>query len=409
MKSVHAGCLLVAVLLMPAASGAMAQPMSRQDAYRRAAELSDIGRVAFVDPGLSVSGTLACATCHDPANHFSPSNARPVQMGGPDGQRQGFRAAPSLTYLNGQPGFTLHFHESDDEADESIDAGPTGGLDWDGRVDRARDQAQMPLLDSNEMANPDINSLSRRLATRPYAARLAGLFGGAVFASPARAVAALGQALEAYEQEPEFHPYSSKYDAVLRGQAGLTEQEARGRAVFEDPARGNCARCHVSEPARDGTPPQFTDNGLVAVGVPRNPEIPANADAGFFDLGLCGPMRQDLRAHPELCGLFATPSLRNVAARQSFFHNGAMHDLTRAVAFYATRDTDPGAWYPTRDGSVRKFDDLPATARANVENDPPFGGKPGDKPSVSDAEIADIVAFLGTLTDGWSPPGQASQ
>ena len=35
----------------------------------------------------------------------------------------------------------------------------------------------------------------------------------------------------------------------------------------------------------DGTPPQFTDFGLIAIGVPRNPAIPANADPGYFDLG----------------------------------------------------------------------------------------------------------------------------
>ena len=40
---------------------------------------------------------------------------------------------------------------------------------------------------------------------------------------------------------------------------------------------------------------------------------------------------------------------------------------------------------------------------ANVNTDPPFGGKPGDPPALSPAEIDDIVAFLTTLTDGYSP------
>ena len=53
---------------------------------------------------------------------------------------------------------------------------------------------------------------------------------------------------------------------------------------------------------------------------------------------------------------------------------------------------------------VEKFDDLPARYRVNINTDPPFGGKPGDKPALSDAEIDDIVAFLGTLTDGYVPP-----
>ncbi|TIS69931.1 MAG: cytochrome-c peroxidase, partial [Mesorhizobium sp.] len=98
---------------------------------------------------------------------------------------------------------------------------------------------------------------------------------------------------------------------------------------------------------------------------------------------------------------FKTPTLRNVALRKSFFHNGYVHSLREAVAFYVTRDTDPGRWYPKNaDGTVEKFDDLPKAYRGNLKTDPPFNGrKPGEKPALTDAEIDDIVAFLGTLTD----------
>jgi cytochrome c peroxidase len=50
-----------------------------------------------------------------------------------------------------------------------------------------------------------------------------------------------------------------------------------------------------------------------------------------------------------------------------------------------------------------KFDDLPARYQVNINEEPPFGGKPGDKPVLSDTEIDDIVAFLATLTDGYVP------
>ena len=95
--------------------------------------------------------------------------------------------------------------------------------------------------------------------------------------------------------------------------------------------------------------------------------------------------------------------MRNVATRRTFFHNGIFHDLTEAVAFYASRDTDPARWYP-RDasGAVETFDDLPAAYRANVDREPPFDRHRGDKPALSDAEIADLVAFLKTLTDGYT-------
>jgi cytochrome c peroxidase len=99
-----------------------------------------------------------------------------------------------------------------------------------------------------------------------------------------------------------------------------------------------------------------------------------------------------------------TPSLRNVALRKTFFHNGLVHSLREAVAFYVERDTQPEKWYPRgADGRTRKFDDLPAQYATNVNMDPPFGGKPGEKPALSASEIDDIVAFLGTLTDGYRP------
>jgi hypothetical protein len=71
-----------------------------------------------------------------------------------------------------------------------------------------------------------------------------------------------------------------------------------------------------------------------------------NRDPRFYDLGLCGPDRTDLIGHADYCGPFKTPTLRNVARRGSFFHNGRFHNLRQVLEFYATRDTDPARWYP---------------------------------------------------------------
>jgi cytochrome c peroxidase len=103
--------------------------------------------------------------------------------------------------------------------------------------------------------------------------------------------------------------------------------------------------------------------------------------------------------------------LRNVALRKVFFHNGVFHSLQQVVEFYAQRDTRPARWYP-RDsaGHARKFDDMPANYRVNVVTTPPFGGQPGDAPPLSAEEVRDVVAFLGTLTDGWKPrPGREQE
>ncbi len=380
------------------------KPLSRAEAYRHAAALSALGRTLFFDPALSASGKLSCASCHSPAHAFGPPDGRPVALGGVDLKSPGLRAVPSLKYLQAVPQFAEHYFESEDEGDESVDNGPTGGLTWDGRADRGAMQALLPLLSPFEMANRDRATVVARIR-KSYGAALGRIYGRVIVKNDRALLAAALTAFEAFEQDAAtFYPYSSKYDAYLAGQADLTAQEARGLALFNDPAKGNCAQCHISKRGNDGTPPQFTDYGLIALGVPRNDAIPANADPGFHDLGLCGPLRTDLASHPEYCGLFKTPSLRNVATRQVFFHNGVFQSLRQVMAFYVQRDTDPGKWYPRNpDGSIDKFDDLPAQYQANLNIDPPFDRHPGDKPALDDREIDDVVAFLQTLTDGYEP------
>ena len=81
----------------------------------------------------------------------------------------------------------------------------------------------------------------------------------------------------------------------------------------------------------------------------------------------------------SLCGAFKVPTLRNVAVRAPYFHNGAIATLRDAVAFYATRDTDPKRWYPTlKTGEADKFNDLPSAYKANVNvEEVPFDRKAG--------------------------------
>jgi len=375
-------------------------------ALARAAEIATLGRELFLDPSLSASGRQSCATCHDPDNHFAPSNGASVQLGGAHLEQSGTRATPALTYTVATPFFTEHYYESEDEGDESLDQGPTGGRTWDGRVNRPREQAAIPLLSGNEMANASEAAVAERAAHAAYAVRLRSLYGDDLFADPHRVFLAIGAALEAYQETPaEFSPFTSKYDAYLRGQVALSAREVRGLAAFNDPRRGNCAHCHRSGLSPAGTLPMFTDYGFVALGVPRNEKIPANADPRYFDLGACGPQRRDLARRPEFCGLFKAPSLRNAATRHSFYHNGVFHTLADAVAFYATRDTNPERWYPRgSDGKVRKFNDLPNEYQRNINFEPPFDRRPGRPPALSEQDINDIVAFLGTLTDGFEVP-----
>lgn len=366
--------------------------------------LTELGKALFVDPALSASGKLACASCHSPDHAFGPANDLSVQPGGVEMTRTGVRAAPSLRYVQNVPPFTEHFHE--DDGDDSVDQGPTGGHNWDGRANSTHDQARIPLLSAHEMANADAHAVAEIIRKGPHAATFRQVLGQDILDRDDNAFTAVLMALEVYQEVPaDFYPYTSKFDAVLRGKATLTAAESRGLRVFNDPAKGNCAACHPSRMREDGGFPSFSDFGFIAVGAPRNRLLPGNADPKFFDLGLCGPDRTDLSTHAEYCGLFRTPSLRNVALRKTFFHNGVFHSLEAVLHFYAERDVRPGKWYPRKpDGTIDKFDDLPAQYRQNVNMEAPFGGKPGGRPAMTDAEIRDVIAFLQTLTDGYRVP-----
>ena len=194
----------------------------------------------FFDPALSASGKQACSSCHDPHHAFGPVSASPVEMGGPNLDQPGVRAVPSLRYLQAAPAFTEHFYDSEDEGDESVDNGPTGGLTWDGRVDHGEDQAKIPLLSPFEMGNKDALAVTAVLRKSAYADEFKATFGNDVFDRPGDAFDAAAEALGTFEQSAaDFYPYSSRYDAFLAGKATLTTQELHGRSLFEDETKGS--------------------------------------------------------------------------------------------------------------------------------------------------------------------------
>ena len=384
----------------PAASAEVPFYATKFDRRPDSKTLTALGRALFSDRALSASGDMSCASCHDPARAYGPANHLAVQLGGPDRTLPGIRAVPSLKYHQTIPPFSERFFDND--GNDAEDQGPTGGLDWDGRAGSAHEQAAGPLLSPFEMANASKAAVLAHLQASPNAAAMRDAFGARLFDDPARAWNALALALEVFQQSPrDFYPYDSKYDAYLRGQVRLSAAEMRGLAVFNDQDKGNCASCHISTVKR-GAFPDFTDFGQIAIGVPRNRAIPANADPGFRDLGVCGPLRTDLKTRDEYCGLFRTPSLRNVALRGVFFHNGLYTKLDDAVRFYALRDAAPQRVYGP--GKARRFDDLPQKYQDNLNTEGPFGAKPGDKPALTEPQIADIVVFLKTLTDGYVVP-----
>ena len=453
--SIAAPVLAWCVVLPVVMSAVLTLPLSAADPLTPASHVADsantpqvtaelsavaqLGRKMFFDPSLSGSGQLACASCHSPSHAYGPPNDLAVQFGGPDMKRQGVRAVPSLRYLEHAPNFSIGpsteladndppppdaaapaagpsggdvkitaIAKADAVARAAAEATvPRGGLDWDGRANTMQAQALGPLLDPNEMDNRSAEDVLDRLKRAPYAGDLKKLFGPLIFNQPELALDEALFALARFQAEdPSFHPYDSKYDAFLAGKAELSEAEARGLKLFDDPQKGNCSSCHIDQATRDGVfQPVFTDFQFEALGAPRNHDIPANSDPHVHDLGLCGPMRKDYASTTAYCGLFKTPTLRNAAIRKVFFHNGVFHSLEEVMHFYVERETNPSKWYPKLpDGTVDRYNDVPPEYRSNVDIvDAPFDRKLGDPPALNDTEIADIVAFIKTLTDGYRP------
>lgn len=443
------GGLLVVLVFALAGCGRQggASTPSAAPAPKPLSVMAQVGKKLFFEPSLSASGKQSCASCHDPAHAFAPGNALAVQFGGPDLSLQGERAVPKLTYLIETPGFSvgpddtggLELHpsgvsphagpqssapavapgparlvraapsvsKSSSAAAAATAMVPQGGLFWDGRVDTLQGQALAPLLNPLEMGNKSAAEIVAKLRKLDVVEQLKLLAGPNVETDDKLLLSEALFAIGRYEgEEKAFAPFNSKYDQYLMGKASLSPAELRGLKLYEDPKKGNCATCHPDRRRADGGMPLFTDFQYESLGVPRNAEIRANADPHFYDLGICGPDRKDLFAkQPGNCGLFKTPSLRNVATRQAFFHNGVYHKLEDVLRFYVERDIHPEKFYPRKvDGSVDVYNDLPPQYRANLDTlDAPFDRKPGESPALDEAEQKDLIAFLGTLSDGFKP------
>jgi len=356
-----------------------------------------LGKKIFFDGRLSEPPGTSCASCHDPARAFSGTNGS--NIGVPRGSRPGHfarRSTPSVLYLR----YFQRFHYFEDDDNPAPE--PRGGFFWDGRADSLAELVRQPLFNPDEMNAGNPRRLSAKIASAPYAAELRAVMG--VPANPEAAVRALGKALEAFLTSDEMTPATSKYDAYVRGQTALTEQERFGLEVFKDRRRGACVGCHrMADTSSNPADSMFTDFGYDAVALPRNRELPPNHDPKSFDLGLCE--RKDPRTpsnDPRFCSSFRTPSLRNVAVLPAYGHNGVYRSLRDVVMFYAQRAVAPGRIYPPG----QTFDDVPDLYKTNVNlSASVYNRRAGAPPPMTDEEIDAVVAFLQTLTDArFLPP-----
>jgi cytochrome c peroxidase len=266
------------------------------------------------------------------------------------------------------------------------------------------------------------------------------------------------QSLDAYEQSVQVSAFSSKFDAFLKGKYTMTADETAGYNLFK--GKGNCNSCHLdgrstapTPPPPEGTAPNSEDTGAAAsvtplftcfgsanLGLPLNPRdafyyqttpdpfgFTANPYGfGYRDLGLGTFLRSGFgtwaspnvtwrQFAPASDGQMQVSSARNVALtpaqcpstdapgpyfQKEFFHNGYIKSLKQLVHFYNTRDDfkfDVTSGHCPA-GKTEKVDcwpkpEVPATIDMTI-------GKLG----LTDEEENQIVAFLQTLTDGFTRP-----
>jgi cytochrome c peroxidase len=432
------------------------QQMSRT-ALDRQGQIRTLGKLLLFDKHLSVNQNEACSFCHTPETGFTGPiqslNLGTVSYPGSVRTRFSQRKPQSYMYATYAP--VLHYN--------ALQGDFVGGNFWDMRASGYRlqnpsaEQAQGPPTNPVEMGLPDSACIAYRLSKVPYRKLFETVWGADSFriewpkdvetvcATPGppagndqypvhlsladrgradRVYDDFGLAAAAYEASPEVSPFTSKYDFVQARKDQFTAEEARGYALFRSKAR--CNECH-----RDGGPgeePLFTDFTASNLGVPRNPALqfyfeatpdksgysPNPAGASFTDTGIghflrklkslsgqLNPDSQWVDLAPKFDGKFQVPTLRNVDMRPSpefvkaYMHNGYFKSLKEVVHFYNTRDVLPrcvpgdpgekrGCWPPPEDST-----NLNKSQLGNLQ--------------LTEQDEDDIVAFLKTLTDDYTP------
>lgn len=370
--------------------------------------MEQLGKAIFFDK-IASPDNQSCAACHAPEVGFTGPNAGTNAHGavyaGAVRQRFGNRKPPSAAYATQAPLF--HY----DAAEELF----VGGNFWDGRAtgdhlgNPAADQALGPFLNPVEQNNPNKQSVLEQIANASYASLWDVVWGEPIAYATPGAIALnydrIGLAIAAYEASSEVNSFTSKWDSFMRGEAQLTAKEQWGMELFNGKAM--CSACHPA--------PLFTDYTFDNLGTPRNPQNPFyDMDTVYLDDGSSINPEGDAWIDPGLGGFlnglpesyFAAlgldkaqtvmdnwgkhkvPTLRNVAKAPSesypkaYLHNGVFTSLKQVIDFYNTRDV--GSW-PEPEVALN----------VNTEELGDLG--------LTKAEVNALVAFLGTLSDGWKP------
>lgn len=332
------------------AAAAFARPEAAGAAAREESMKVELGRRLFFDPAVGRRGRVGCAECHQPENGFSDPRARSQ-----DEDRELPRHSQPVVDVAGE-GFHWdgEFATVRDLVDSrvlpvaearAIAAARTSvraaAATQAGHPPKTGEGAPAPRFDGyaggGEGGMPDFSVFA---AATPVAARLAQdgryddgfrLAYGDAAITPQR----VGEAIDAYVRS--LSTSENGLDRFARGDSSaLSESAQRGLDLFR--GRAGCAQCHVLD-AKDGraalTDGKFHDTGVafrkenltktVRVQSGRNPSVSmANLDEG----------RAGATFLPDDTGSFKTPSLRDVARRAPYMHDGSFATLAEVVDYY---------------------------------------------------------------------------
>ncbi len=246
----------------------------------------ELGKMLYFDPRLSISGTLSCATCHD----------------------------PSLGYSNGAPFAVGHQHAVGGRNSPTVlNAAFATTQFWDGRAPSLEEQAAGPMTAGVEMAGiPD--EIVQTLAKIPEYRELSmAAFGEYLsFKNIRKAIATFERTILAGNSPFDKYYYGKDKDT-------MTGAALRGKKIFDDPNKGNCKKCHTYTKT-DG---YFSDNQFHNVGIGFDKKLKKGEK---YDLG-----RYDVTKKKEDKGRFRTPTLRNVVQSAPYFHDGRTFSLKEAA------------------------------------------------------------------------------
>jgi len=346
----------------------------------------------------------------------------------------GKRNAPTAAYAFYSPEF--HY-------DTKL-GGYIGGQFWDGSAKNLVEQAKGPFLNPLEMNNKDEAEVVAKIKSSEYAVLFEQVFGPGSLDDVNQAFNQIAEAVAEFESTPTLNRFSSKYDAYLAGKTALTVAEERGLNIFKNPMAGNCIQCHPADRGIDGSPPLFTTFGYENTGIPKNPNNPVytmssifNPDGkGYIDNGLGGFLDD-----PEQNGKMKIPTLRNIAVTAPYMHQGSFDSLDHVMVFYCKHglgalegDAGMDGGCPCGDmiaqneidgGGMIKDGGSPMPLSHNTSDGgstiPDAGGFWNgpcilNEPEVDEnraiaklkmvritpADYEDLIAFLKTLTDGYS-------